>query len=136
MEDITVYYTLQSSTSILGVYCNNCMKCCSFAYSWPHENVAFWTHSKNQILCPMCAEKYPEKIYRKVIDRHDIPIDRSYFKTDSNFDRQLFHNDSDNKKTHSSRFCTKEEEELELTGTFPVKESICKCPKCRQIITI
>ena len=59
-----IYYELQSSTAVLAVYCNFCGKRCSFCYSWPHYDIAFWTHKKESIMCTKCARNNKEKIYR------------------------------------------------------------------------
>lgn len=72
----TIYYTLQSSTAVLAVYCNKCDTCCSFAYANTHDIVAYWTKQKEEIICPDCANDYPNEIYRKVLRQKDIPRDR------------------------------------------------------------
>jgi hypothetical protein len=128
----TIYYNLRSSSAVLGVYCNQCNKCCSFFWSWPHDEVVFWTKNKEEILCPECAEKNSEKVYRKVLDRNDIPIHRSKFRTESFYDRQMFGNNTKNKKSYRYIFCTKEEEEDELSGRTPVPVISCKCGKCQE----
>ena len=114
----TIYYTLQSSSVILGVYCNSCDKCCSFAYTSTHTDVAFWTKNKDKILCPDCAEDNLDIIYRKVLGENDIPINRSIFCTTSSTDQHMF-SDRKNKESYKCFFCSKEEEIEELSSGKP-----------------
>ena len=93
----TIRYTLQSSSAILGVYCNTCDAFCNFAYSLHCKNIAYWEQDKKKILCPSCAEQNPDRVWRKVYSKYDLPIDRSSFY--STWDRYLF-SDANNKKTH------------------------------------
>ena len=126
----TIYYTLESSYAVLAVYCNDCRRCCSFAYSWPHHDIAFWTINKEKILCPACAKNDPTKVYRKVMRERDIPLHRSKFRTESSSDQRMFGSDEENKKSFSYRFCSEREEEDELSGRVPMKKIDCDCGKC------
>lgn len=130
-----ICYTLQSSTAVLGVFCNKCDQCCSFAYSSSHSDVAFWTKNKESILCSDCAKDEPNKIYRKVLSTKDIPLDRSYFKSKSRDDNYMFSDNSKNKKNYHYRFCTKEDEEKEFKSGIPKKEKCdCQSKKCPDLI--
>jgi hypothetical protein len=113
-----IYYSLESSDPVLAVYCNKCNKCCSFCNSYRHDSVAFWTKEKKAILCPACAKLNPDQVYRKVSNKNDIPLNRSYFKTTSNIDREMFSDNNKNKKDHSYYFCTEKQEQNELSGKF------------------
>lgn len=130
-----IYYSLQSSTAILGVFCNACNAECSFCYSWPHENIAYWTIGKKQILCPRCAKDtdYKDSIYRKVFDKNDIPLGRSsvMFK-DSPRIARAFSSDHQNKQTHRYRFCTEEDEQKEFQMDSP-PTVLCNCPECNPV---
>lgn len=119
-----IYYTLQSSTAVLGVYCNNCNTVCSFAYSSYHPKVAFFTKNKDKILCPDCALDFPDQVYRPVLSTGDIPIYRSSFKSNSYDDYQMFCNYS--KNSHQYYFCTEIEEQTELKSGIYKKEQ-CSC---------
>ena len=125
----TIYYCFSSSSAVLGVYCNDCDECCSFAYSWQHTNVAFWTTNKEKILCPECAFGRND-IYRKVYNQNDIPLHRSYFKSNSRSDRNLFNNDTLNKKTYHYRFISSEKEKLELDAPLRIIKCDCKQEDC------
>lgn len=126
-----IYYTLQSSAAVLGVYCNMCNALCNYCYSWPHQNIAFWTHKKASIMCPECASKNKDKIYRKVHRFNDIPINRSYVRINGSlFDMHLFINNEKNKENHNYNFCTEEEELEELNSGIIKKDPICRCGKC------
>lgn len=122
----TIYYTLQSSCAVLGVYCNKCDQKCSFGYSHRHNIIALWTLNKESILCPDCAKDWPDLIYRQVFYDRDIPIDRSTFKSESMTDRYMFSNDSENKKSYGYRFCTIEDEIAELQSKIP-RQDECDC---------
>ena len=125
-----ICYTMISSTAVLGIYCNFCDKMCDFGYSWPHQNIAFWTHYKNNVICPQCAKKYPWLVYRKLQSEKDIPLDRSYFKSNSRWDISLFSNNQKNKKTYSYKFCTPEQEQDEFSGRVPFVQKSCGCSSC------
>lgn len=120
-----IYYTLISSTNVPAVFCNECNKICSFSYKWEHDNVAYWTHNKEKILCPTCAKNFPKIIYRKVFSRKDIPEHRSFYR--SNYDDDgIIRYDSQNKKIYKYYFCTKEEEDKEIRNKIvPIIK--CKC---------
>lgn len=77
-----IYYTQISSACVLGVYCNECNKLCDWGYSWPHFIIAYWTHDKDQILCPGCA-KNPDNVsnvMRPVLKMKDLPRDRCVYR--------------------------------------------------------
>lgn len=101
----TIYYTLQSSTAVLGVYCNSCDKLRSFAYTDDDSIVAYWTQNKEEILCPTCANNHKDKIFRKVKHSKDLPIKRSKYKFLDSWNHQMFKDDSKNKKTYPGYFC-------------------------------
>ena len=108
-----IYYTLRSATAVLIVYCNECKCECSFAYTGYHDKVAFWTKSKNKILCPDCALDNPTEIYRPVLSKHDLPHNRS----ESRYWITSYRDDI---------FCSEQEEIEELTSGIP-KKVLCKC---------
>ena len=125
----TIKYTLTNSIAVLGVYCNLCNECCSFLFRPPHTNIAFWTKNKDKILCPNCAEDNPDIIYRKVLYRKDIPINRSTFRAESKSDKRMYSDDLKNKEFYAcSFFCSKEEEIEELTSGIP-RTVKCDCGK-------
>ena len=127
-----IFYTLQSSSAVLGVYCNFCARMCNFAYTATHENIAFWTHNKNNVICPQCVEKHPSLVYRKLQFRRDIPLDRSHFHADSKRDYKLFGNHEKNKEDFSHMFCASKQEDDELSGRVPFKQKPCNCDSCEK----
>jgi len=126
-----IYYELQSSTAVLAVYCNFCGKRCSFCYSWPHYDIAFWTHKKESIMCPKCARNNKEKIYRKVHSERDIPLHRSRFRSTCSENIQMFSNHTENIKSYPYKFCSEEEEEKELNSTKKIDPK-CDCRECNK----
>ena len=109
----TIYYILHSYTDILAVVCNDCKCQCSFAYTGYHAEVAFWTKSKNKILCPDCALDNPTEIYRPVLSKYDLPRNRS----ERLYCGMVYLDDI---------FCSEQEEIEELLSGIPKKE-LCKC---------
>ncbi len=128
----TIHYTFISSAAILGVFCNDCGKNCHWGYSWPCSERAFWTKNKDRILCPACAKLHPMEVYRRVFEYHDIPSYRSVFRTNCRDDQYMFHDDAANKSTKACHFCSREDEEDELSGRVPIKEPKCDCSKCQK----
>ena len=119
-----IYYTLKRehhTKLVLEVFCSTCDKICSFLNYKPHDNVAFWTHNKEKILCPSCAMACDDLIYRRVFGRKDIPVHRSMLKL---MDDSL-NNDTDNKMIHRHLFCTAKEENLELEEEH--RSAKCEC---------
>lgn len=123
----TIHYTLSDNLAILGVYCDSCNKCCSFRYASTHTNVAFWTKNKDKILCPDCAEDNLDIIYRKVLGKNDIPINRSTFGAKSQTDLRMYYYDCKNKESCKRYFCSKEEEIEELLSGIPKTVKKCNC---------
>ena len=126
----TVHFSLESGSGVLAVWCSECHESKSFAYSWEHEAIAYWTKGKERILCPACAEKQPELIYRRVFSRGDLPAHRSQWKWNNASDAFMWGKNPTNLiKERSYLFCSKEDEEAELVGKIE-KYQTCKCGKC------
>lgn len=124
-----IHYELISCSASLGVYCNYCNVCCHFTNHWHHDNVAFWTHKKEKILCPECATKNPNQVYRKVHRYNDIPDYRSGFKSYDKYNLMMFSNDTENKQIRKHYFCSKTDEEREFAENKKEDEK-CKCEQC------
>lgn len=76
----TIHYNLQSTSAVLGVYCNLCNKFCNFCHPWSHYDVAFWTLNKDQILCSDYWENL-RNIIRQINELYSAGVNNVIFIT-------------------------------------------------------
>lgn len=78
-----IYYTLESSSAVLAVYCSFCNQSRTFGYSSEDEIIASWTDErKSAIACPTCVIEKNIPVWRKVHRKWDIPR-QAQFRTES-----------------------------------------------------
>ena len=132
-----IYYNLRGfkESPSLSVFCNICKKFCTFQYTCAHEIIAYWTKNKAKILCGDCAFDFSNIIYRKVLSKNDLPINRSRFISNNNKNNEVFGNDKRNKLTYSYYFCSIKDENIEfISGNIPIIKCKCGLMSCPDLI--
>lgn len=123
MTDNIIFCAFRSSTLALEVYCSWCDGRCSYAYPLIHEEVAYWTIGRKEILCPDCAKLVNSKrIYRKVYLYGDLPHRRTQIRI---LDGHMF-----NLEYVENHFCSRRVDELECKGKRMIKSPLCDCREC------